>query len=66
MNIGLGSSLIKHHYEAACLVNEASLTVKILIFEVHQGRVVSAIYSHLVIAEDADQEQLAMVDLELN
>ena len=56
MNIGLGSSLIKHHDEAACLVNEASLTVKILIFEVEQGRVVSAVYSDLVIAEDADQE----------
>ena len=54
MNIGLGSSLIKHHYEATCLVNEAPLTVKILIFEVEQGRVVSTIYSHLVIAEDAD------------
>ena len=66
MNIGLGSCLIEHHYEAACLVNEAPLTVKILIFEVEQGRIMSAIYSNLVIAEDADQEQLAMVDLELN
>ena len=56
MNIGLGSSLIKHHDEAACLVNEASLTVKILIFEVEQGRVVSAINSDLVIAEGTDQE----------
>ena len=56
MNIGLGSSLIKHHDEAACLVNETSLTVKVLIFEVEQGRVVSAVYSDLVIAEDADQE----------
>ena len=56
MNIGLCERLIKHHDEAASLVNKAPLAVDILIFEVEQGRVVSAVYSDLVIAEDTDQE----------
>ena len=65
MNVGLGVCFVKHHDEATSLVNEAPLSIKMLIIvEVKQGSVVCTIYSYLVITEGANQEQLTMIDLE--